>query len=472
LADVSHEQTDVARVPLSELYTTECGVLYRYEVTFYGTFPKQVQQEFYSFYPEFQQMDCENAKVAVDYISADISSVCLSHGAVCKGSVSSVSTSGFAEKAIYKWQQATINAPNDTTWSDLKLSASKIDITVDWIGDRYFRVFDSKNNSDTIKFVVSGMDCNPAQLDSVTGKDTMICAPETTSAYVLHLIDPGSDIFYEWTLKDPNGQEVSLSDKIKADFIDSRHSGISHLYFSENVTPGDYKMTVQLTKKEGTNILRYGDPVSMTLHVSTKPSTVDFMANPSPVCVNASPVVLTNNSTSGTYYYTWTATKGTLETTAANTTTRDNSLALTKTELCDNTSFDVTLKAASDAAGTCYKEVTKTISVKNETPAITCPTTAKTDVTLLATESAATYILQKPTITGMDCTTDPTVTVTFSGTALDGTDLSTLNFVKKVSELPATVSIPATAGASGTTGRQQWCYHKIFSDQLLWHQDC
>jgi hypothetical protein len=211
-------------------------------------------------------------------------------------------------------------------------------------------------------------------------------------------------------------------------------------------------MTVQLTKKEGTNILRYGDPVSMTLHVSTKPSTVDFMANPSPVCVNASPVVLTNNSTSGTYYYTWTATKGTLETTAANITTRDNSLALVGTELCGNTSFDVTLKAASDAAGTCYKEVTKTISVKNETPAITCPTTAKTDVTLLATESAATYILQKPTITGMDCTTDPTVTVTFSGTALDGTDLSTLNFVKKVSELPATVSIPATAGASGTTG--------------------
>jgi hypothetical protein len=454
LADVSHEQTDVARVPLSELYTTECGVLYRYEVTFYGTFPKQVQQEFYSFYPEFQQMDCENAKVAVDYISADISSVCLSHGAVCKGSVSSVSTSGFAEKAIYKWQQATINAPNDTTWSDLtNLNTSKIDITVDWIGDRYFRVFDSKNNSDTIKFVVSGMDCNPAQLDSVTGKDTMICAPETTSAYVLHLIDPGSDIFYEWTLKDPNGNDVTLGDKIKADFIDSRHSGISYLYFSENVTPGDYKMTVQLTKKEGTNILRYGDPVSMTLHVSTKPSKVDFTANPSPVCVNASPVVLTNTSTSGTYYYTWTATKGTLETTAANTTTRDNSLALTKTELCDNTSFDVTLKAASDAAGTCYKEVTKTISVKNETPAITCPTTAKTDVTLLATESAATYTLEKPTITGMDCTTDPTVTVTFSGTALDGTNLSTLGpVVKKMSELPVTVSIPATAGASGTTG--------------------
>ena len=98
------------------------------------------------------------------------------------------------------------------------------------------------------------------------------------------------------------------------------------------------------------------------------------------------------------------------------------------------------------------KEVTKTISVKNETPAITCPTTAKTDVTLFATESAATYTLEKPTITGMDCTTDPTVTVTFSGTALDGTNLSTLGPVVKKCRNFQSPSLSSHGRASGTTG--------------------
>jgi hypothetical protein len=427
-----------------------CGKLYRFEFTFYGTFPttmsgSELQYKSVNYNFTLESGGCPNtSKVAIDYISSEVQSVCLTHGAVCVGSNTTVNAAGFAKNAHYTWESSV----DGVTWTSVAdgTDEKSLSIDVNWLGTKKFRVYDANESSIIIPFTITGKDCAPAKLESVSGPAT-VCAPASTSAYTLTPVDANIQVNYDWKLTNSAGDDVTK--QVTINYVDTRHSGVSSIEFPETLPTGTYTLSVQLVK-ETANV---GDPVSMTLHVSTKPSKVDFTANPSPVCVNASPVVLTNNSTSGTYYYTWTATKGTLETTAANTTTRDNSLALTKTELCDNTSFDVTLKAASDAAGTCYKEVTKTISVKNETPAITCPTTAKTGVTLLATESAATYTLEKPTITGMDCTTDPTVTVTFSGTALDGTNLSTLGpVVKKVSELPATVSIPATAGASGTTG--------------------
>jgi hypothetical protein len=426
-----------------------CGILYRFEVSFYGTFPttmsgSELQYPTVDYRFGIESWSCNDAKVAVDYISTEVQSVCLTHGAVCVGSNTTVNAAGFGQNANYTWESSV----DGVTWTSVADGTDKksLSVDVDWLGTKKFRVYDANESSIIIPFTITGKDCAPAKLESVSGPAT-VCAPASTSAYTLTPVDANIKVNYDWKLTNSAGDDVTK--QVTINYVDTRHSGVSSIEFPETLPTGTYTLSVQLVK-ETANV---GVPVSMTLHVSTKPAKVDFTANPSPVCVNASPVVLTNNSTSGTYYYTWTATKGTLETTAANITTRDNSLALTKTELCDNTSFDVTLKVASDAAGTCYKEVTKTISVKNETPAITCPATAKTDVTLFATESAATYTLEKPTITGMDCTTDPTVTVTFSGTALDGTNLSTLGpVVKKVSELPATVSIPATAGASGTTG--------------------
>jgi hypothetical protein len=427
-----------------------CGKLYRFEFTFYGTFPttmsgSELQYKSVNYNFTLESGGCPNtSKVAIDYISSEVQSVCLTHGAVCVGSNTTVNAAGFAKNAHYTWESSV----DGVTWTSVADGTDEKSLSIDvkWLGTKKFRVYDANEPSIIIPFTITGKDCAPAKLESVTGPAT-VCAPASTTAYTLTPVDANIQVSYDWKLTNSAGDDVTK--QVTINYVDTRHSGVSSIEFPETLPTGTYTLSVQLVK-ETANV---GDPVTTNILVVTKPSTVDFTANPSPVCVNASPVVLTNNSTSGTYYYTWTATKGTLETTAANTTTRDNSLALTKTELCDNTSFDVTLKAASDAAGTCYKEVTKTISVKNETPAITCPTTAKTNVTLLATESAATYTLEKPTITGMDCTTDPTVTVTFSGTALDGTNLSTLGpVVKKVSELPATVSIPATAGASGTTG--------------------
>ena len=254
------------------------GQLYRAEVVYYGQFPYGNNYDNFELMPEFAQFNtCDNMKVAVDYISTEVASVCMDHGAVCLNTATTINAAGFPKGAVYVWEECD---KDGNTISELvgTRGEEKISITPKEVGTHYYSVRDANKAEGSaeyvrIYFTVVGKDCDPSFPDEIEGDDKL-CIPMSTGAvYEVSPSDASPSVTYHWTLK--KGSDViaeaypnNLNAKsyfTKAENSDAQYKSVN-LQFDDTFDEGDYTLIVQLIKED----MAQGSPVTKTIKVVVK----------------------------------------------------------------------------------------------------------------------------------------------------------------------------------------------------------
>ena len=276
-------------VHLKRICQLESGKLYRMDIHFYGKFTLQNKNAGATFTmkPRFEQWGCMN--MAVDYVSAEIMSVCMDNSAACIGESVSVVAAGFPFDSQYKWEKK-----NEKTgiWEDLVIDGfnvnrsnlSKVDIPVRDLGKGKYRVYDSKTvgqSSEYIEFDVTGKNCEPVQPTEINGPANPFCIPNTKAngKFSVFPMDANLDVRYTWNFTTPSGKTFG-SEAVQFDGGDlesDTRGGSVYLMLNGEAEEGEYTVTVQPIKKmTGTNGDKYdqlaGSPISKKFTVYKTPS--------------------------------------------------------------------------------------------------------------------------------------------------------------------------------------------------------
>ena len=151
----------------------------RFDVTFYGYMPYvNAGLLYYAFTTEFSQFAC--AKIAIDYMSVEVESVCLSHKQVCKGDTVRAVAAGFPKSATYTWYERSgeewLPMLNISGQGDAYRTAN---ILVDIVGAKEYKVEVNKGDgSETVtkEFTVYGKE---SSLETIN-----VCLGDTVHATV------------------------------------------------------------------------------------------------------------------------------------------------------------------------------------------------------------------------------------------------------------------------------------------------
>lgn len=159
-------------------------------------------QSYASFKPLFQQMGECIDKLAVDYISADVESVCMDNSAACVGDNVLVHAAGFPKGAKYKWEHW-----NGSQWvSASSKTTQEIEIKVVSLGKEKYRVRDD-NNQANVEFFITGKNCKPILPGKILGAKEF-CFPSADTFYV-DPRDGNPNVGYTWKLTSPDGKEIN-----------------------------------------------------------------------------------------------------------------------------------------------------------------------------------------------------------------------------------------------------------------------
>ncbi len=269
---------------------------FRLDVTFYGQFLGT--QSRYDLYPQFQQWSNPCVKVAIDYISAEVESVCMDHGAVCIGESTTINATGFPKNAVYRWEMKN---PQTGAWGPVTdernvsagqrppvviLEGNKVSIPVGFIGKREYRVSASGSNGDgsvyniEIPFVVTGKDCKPVQPTKINMPDHF-CAPNKREdgMFSVFPLDANTLVHYSWKFISPRGEEFG-SDMVSftgGDLIEDARGGQVNLVLNGDAEEGKYTVIVQpvqyLPKDDGTGYYpkNVGNPITDNFTVYKTP---------------------------------------------------------------------------------------------------------------------------------------------------------------------------------------------------------
>jgi hypothetical protein len=420
--------------------TKYCGKLIRVEVAFYGTFPNVQNYDKYEFALEFGQFECSSAKIAIDYISAEVASVCMTHGAVCIGEPTTVRAAGFARNAKYLWE-----VYNDATaaWETLNINGvdqlgtqfETITITPKTVGKVQYRV---RNMRDTVSapltFTVVAKDCKPAPIDSVVG-EAYTCAPNSTRFKVVP-IEEGTEVEYHWNLYNPKGEEITDPKVIKVDSVNRGiYATVTIPVDLVTYPEGDYLLRVYMTN-EG---LTVNKAVTDTLHVHLAPNAKFLLegkefAQGDSVCPSDRHLLLTatdqtEHTSTPEYIYRWTNASNSYN--GKKVSIKGDSMIVDfgaqKAAACSNSLDSLRLglymKLKEDT--TCYDSSFHNYKVQKEIPAsIDCDALGDTmEVVLQPTDNSAKITLPIPTVIGT-CDRNPTIYINVSGHSLSGADTS------------------------------------------------
>ena len=183
-----------------DLSSINTYTLIRFEVTFYGSFPKNpnVGLDYFVFTPRFEQFGC--VKLALDYISAEIENVCLLPQVLCAGEYTTAHAAGFPKDAVYRWYKKTGNSwVEDATNYNVQDASFKAE---KGIVQYQLRVTSSVYESERVfDFSVSGNDCTMNKPTEITGGT--FCLPNTQS-YTPNMVDHSKEVTYEWTMYKPD----------------------------------------------------------------------------------------------------------------------------------------------------------------------------------------------------------------------------------------------------------------------------
>ena len=189
--------------------------LLRMEIHFYGRFDAMNKNAntVFEMKPLFQQFGC--VQMAIDYISADIMSICMDNGAACIGENVTVNAAGFPYGADYVWEVENENGGWDKLivngYDVSKLNYQTVNVPVEKLGKRRYRVGDAKTiatgESDYLYFNVTGKDCEPVQPKDISVSD--LCAPVSNYEFAVSPIDANPNVRYSWTLIDADGKDIT-----------------------------------------------------------------------------------------------------------------------------------------------------------------------------------------------------------------------------------------------------------------------
>ncbi|MCQ2192970.1 MAG: gliding motility-associated C-terminal domain-containing protein [Paludibacteraceae bacterium] len=476
--------------------------LLRVEVNYYGHFPDDKYDRrtgqynglpYFTLNPMFQQFDgC--FRTAIDYISAEIESVCMSKGAYCVGDYALVNAAGFPHRANYKWE-----VKENGVWTPLVISHitqagpefTRVAIPVTAVGKKEYRVTDTNRENEictdlsywdnernqmvnerdcrtvSVEFTVTGKDCAPVAIDSVKGPD-ILCAPSSAEGdtMTVHPIDVNPNVSYHWTLVDPSGNTITDKTIVYQEESNVRGTQII-LRLPATVEEGEYKLTVSMSKTENGYTSPVGSAYTKKITVYRTPKahfTVDGFINDGndAICPsdNHQEIYAEDNSVLNPkheYIYTWFH---------ANSVTANGDKALISWSdedhdaLCDGTLSKYKVGESVEIKGVgCKASWDTLLSVTRPLdPVIDCEKLGKSpiEIKLGAKQSTATITLPVPEISG-SCDRFPTVTITGVGEDAKGKDLgftieANLDDLKNNKVADMIRKVTATAGVTGTNG--------------------
>lgn len=260
------------------------GKLLRMEIHFYGKFSlmNKNPNSTFTMKPRFEQIGCMN--MAIDYVSAEIMSVCMDNSAACLGNSVSVVAAGFPFNSKYTWE---VKNTSTNQWEALtiegfsleQMNTNKLSIPVEVVGKKQYRVYDKNTlgvSSDYIYFEITGKDCEPIQPSDIEGPANPFCIPNSKAdgTFSVSPMDANPRVRYSWTFTTPSGTTFG-SDKLQfsgGEFESGDRGGSVFLLLDGNAEEGEYTVTVQPIKTtvDGDEELT-GTPISKKFTVYKTP---------------------------------------------------------------------------------------------------------------------------------------------------------------------------------------------------------
>lgn len=247
--------SDNARIYLRDLMNlnevpTDGGIV-RMEITYYGWFPEDRNGlDEFAFAPEFAQFDC--SRVAVDYISADIASVCMSGNPVCVNELGNIKAIGFPFQAEYVWEYY-----DGANWLPVMVNGQPhrgmgktyLDVLPTSVGKTLYRVYDAKTvdkTNDYLTFNFISKACNPDCPSDFLGP-AKVCIPnDTVIVFQPYPFTKNPDYAYEWQLTDMEGNPVGTSENL---YLENPDSTFRVSFKADKTLPeGKYKISCKLFK--------------------------------------------------------------------------------------------------------------------------------------------------------------------------------------------------------------------------------
>lgn len=261
--------------------------LIRMEIEYYGYFPtdggtdgKYNGLTHYTFKPLFQQFEGCFA-LAIDYISAEFESVCLTSDAICAGGVDvkTVNAAGFPYGAIFHWEEQM----PDGSWKTLKLkgveykgpSFTTVAIPANEVGKKYYRVSDANTPGfEPIEFFVSAENCGAVEISEIIGHDVVCIPTAVEETYEVDPVDKDENVHYVWELYNPKGEKVG---GLQVDNDVVSNVGVKgekvKLKLNASHGAGTYRLVAWPSKRvSGTNVEQTYDPVSYYIEAVMTPS--------------------------------------------------------------------------------------------------------------------------------------------------------------------------------------------------------
>ncbi len=284
------DNTIIGNGQYSVLATASNVKYFRIQVTFYGQFLGN--QEEFVLYPQFQQWSNSCMKTAIDYISAEVESICMDNGAVCRGDSAIVNAAGFPKDAKYvwevqengRWQSVPIGGFSNPSPLDGRQS---VGIPVDFVGKKNYRVKANGTHGDgkpyevIIPFVVTGKDCEPIQPTKINLPTDPFCVPNDREdgMFSVYPLDANEKVKYTWSFTTPRGEKFG-SEKISfsgGELIPDKRGGTVNLVMNGEAEEGTYTVTVQpvQVRTADDGVMEYevktGTPITSTFNVYRTP---------------------------------------------------------------------------------------------------------------------------------------------------------------------------------------------------------
>lgn len=428
--------------------------VYRLDLIFYGKFPDKNQT--FSLLPFFEQFQVEGSNgcqcsstVAIDYISAEVESVCMDLGSICLGQSKTVNAAGFPKNADYRWYQGA------TELTELR-GKQKVTITPAITGAIKYTVKDN-NSTVAVDFVIPVKNCAPEAPHKIEGVDK-ICAPNSEN-YEAIIHDTRDKVKYHWTLKSPSGavlatlnvdDETDNDDILKnADPLDPT-CGYVTLNIPSTYADGTYTLETLLYFDD----LKVGNPVSKKIKVYQTPKPT-ITLDDREICPFTDNLftVTPNDPAKYAYAYEWNTT-GTAVANRGKVVLPDNK--------CNLEVMTIAARVSVKDMPTCYGDaVISDVPVNNSKPALDCPALGKNftmsrmaDITLPEDKNSATITLPLPVVL-TTCDPDPVITISASGKDVEGHNFSFTTIKKKkslITDEDLTVTLPVTANATSSNG--------------------
>ncbi|MBO5987861.1 MAG: hypothetical protein J6Q03_00055, partial [Paludibacteraceae bacterium] len=309
--------------------------VYEMDISIYGKFDLRNnanQKQFVTVKPEFGQWGNSGCvDFAVDYISLESESLCLSSNTSCldQDVAVNVNALGFSERANFIWQKKN----DDGTWSTISeysgVGKGHADVKVTEVGLKEFRVFvdreggeinteDNSTYDQLFDFYIVGKYCDVSLID-INGESS-ICLPTNVTEYDYEAIQSvdNDTVNYSWIVRDPDGNDVTSSmltvdsgDSKKAKFKigDGVKEGeykikVFRAYKGEDGDGGAYEKTVTIGKAPQLG----NDPVALNYCTESAPSEDEVIAHiKKTIGDNYEVTVADYNGADGAYTYTATA---------------------------------------------------------------------------------------------------------------------------------------------------------------------